>query len=621
MTTSKDLCDLKFLSFNNRGRRYIRAYRNVWVSQKLDKDGKVLKPGHSKPKEQHQVGALLDDGRVIVSEKFTNKFPQFLGTDWYFCNCSLVDEESFDQFQAKQKQETPSQEDNKDIAEAEEVEIAEEEDVESEPTTKSFLPYFALSNLAMKCGITASLTSTFGKKDGRKFLDYAIYLFLESDSADCYEDWAFHQLLSANSEPMDGRAISKLLQLCTDEAWDKFWKDRYEHSKAANAAPMNEKIVRFCAFDSTSISTYSVMDDAAFGHAKQDSHLKQINLAVVFDQFSGDLVYAFTYDGSINDKATYAYAISRMTQAGFPMNEIMLITDRGYYSNFNSNTLLQESVHYLSGVPISKNSVEEKWILEKGRDIQDNPVFWNSLYETAYYTLPAEVWNVDGVERKTITHIYYSPRIATEQKAELNNMLTKTLDSLRNKQPVDQQQMQQARPYLQKVPKADSNIHKEPEKVWDFNPEPIRRFQGRAGYFILKSDVVENPITALSLYRLRSGIEQGFDQLKNSLGGRRMNVQNKAHKGKLLCVLIGTALRLMIRYNYERHQYLCPSSNVQIPGNSVTKLMRQLDRVQVTRRRSNESWLCGLVPRRMREWLGILFECPNPPRKFKLRGG
>jgi transposase len=563
---------------------------------------------------------LLDNGQVIVSEKFTNKFPQFLGTDWYFCDGSLVDEETFDKHQTGQKQAHPAQEERDEDTALENREIDDEDDVVSEPTSKSFLPYFALSNLAMKCGITSSLTATFGKMNGRKYLDYAIYLLLESGTADCYEDWAFHQLLSADSVSMDGREISKLLQLCTDEEWDKFWKERYEHSKAAHSTPINEKVVRFCAFDSTSISTYSTMDDAAFGHAKQDPNLKQINLATIVDQFSGDLVYAFTYDGSINDKATYAYAISRMTQAGFPMQEIILITDRGYYSNYNGNMLLQEGIHYLSGVPISQNSVEEKWILDKGQDFKSDPVFWNPLYEVAHYTLPAEKWKIDGIERKTFTHVYYSPRVATEQNTELNNMVTKTLDSLRKKQPVDPQQMQQARPYLHKVPKADGNCHKEIEKVWDFNHEPIRRFQGRAGYFVLKSDIVEDPITALSLYRLRNGVEQGFDQLKNSLGGRRLNVQNKAHKGKLLAVLIGTALRLMIRYNLERHQHLCPASKVQIPGNSVTKLMRQLDRVQVTRAKSNEAWVCGLVPKRMRDWLGILLECPVPPREFKLRG-
>lgn len=108
MTTSKDLSNLSFLVFTNRGRRYVRAYRNVWIPQVLDKKGKVLKAGYSKPKEQHQVGALLDNNRVLVSEKFTNKFPQFLGCDWYFYNRQLVDEETYDKITASQiPSETP----------------------------------------------------------------------------------------------------------------------------------------------------------------------------------------------------------------------------------------------------------------------------------------------------------------------------------------------------------------------------------------------------------------------------------------------------------------------------------------------------------------------------------
>ena len=89
MATSKDLSNLSFLVFTNRGRRYVRAYRNVWIPQVLDKKGKVLKAGYSNPKEQHQVGALLDNNRVLVSEKFTNKCPQCRGWEWDFYNRQL----------------------------------------------------------------------------------------------------------------------------------------------------------------------------------------------------------------------------------------------------------------------------------------------------------------------------------------------------------------------------------------------------------------------------------------------------------------------------------------------------------------------------------------------------
>lgn len=139
-----------------------------------------------------------------------------------FYNRQLVDEETYDKITASQiPSETPQEGSDTDVIESAQAD-SEDTDV-PEPTSKSFLPYFALSNLARKCGITNSLTSVSGK--GRKqFLYYALYLLLTSGSADCYEDWAFHQLLSAESEPMNGRDISKLLQLCTDEAWDKFGK-------------------------------------------------------------------------------------------------------------------------------------------------------------------------------------------------------------------------------------------------------------------------------------------------------------------------------------------------------------------------------------------------------------
>ena len=35
MLTSKDLTTLNFLEFSSNGRRYIRAYKNEWVSKKV----------------------------------------------------------------------------------------------------------------------------------------------------------------------------------------------------------------------------------------------------------------------------------------------------------------------------------------------------------------------------------------------------------------------------------------------------------------------------------------------------------------------------------------------------------------------------------------------------------
>ena len=52
MMTSKDLTTLNFLEFSSQGRRYVRAYKNEWISKKVT--GKVK--GVSRAKEQHHVG-------------------------------------------------------------------------------------------------------------------------------------------------------------------------------------------------------------------------------------------------------------------------------------------------------------------------------------------------------------------------------------------------------------------------------------------------------------------------------------------------------------------------------------------------------------------------------------
>ena len=94
MMTSKDLTTLttlNFLEFSSQGRRYVRAYKNEWISKKVT--GTVK--GVSRAKEQHHVGSLVDQYRVRLSPKFLEKFPEFAGKQWFYENNLLKDEEVF----------------------------------------------------------------------------------------------------------------------------------------------------------------------------------------------------------------------------------------------------------------------------------------------------------------------------------------------------------------------------------------------------------------------------------------------------------------------------------------------------------------------------------------------
>lgn len=615
MTTSVDTFPLNFLTFKSNGRTYIRAYRNTWVPKQVDEAGNVVKKAGSAPAEQHHVGVLLPNGKVKVSKKFIEKFPIFAGQDWYYLDRQLVDEDTF-----FAKTPDPIEVATKGI----EVESVEEEDVQEEdveprfsgPEVKNFLPYYALASLAQKTGIVDALTDTFGKEAAMCWRDLAIYQVLDSGSADCFEFWAEEQYLPNVSSKMDGRVISKLLRTCSEQAWDKFWRERYEQAQKATVATTGERAIRFCAFDSTSISTYSESELAAYGHAKQDADLPQINLATIVDQFTGDLVYAFAYEGSINDKSTYTYIYQRMESVGFPMQEIMLITDRGYYSTFNANEMLKNGMHYLSGMPIARGSSEEAWILQNGSNIQDMPQFWDNVNEVAHFTM-TETWSVPNAPKKqTYIHFIYDHEIARTAKTSLNNLITSVLDTLNKGEQVDAQAMSAARPYLKQVNDPNSNPHMKPKKRWIFDQASIERHHKRAGFYVLKSDVVSDPVVAVTLYRMRAIIEQGFDQLKHQVNGNRLRVRESSHRGKLFMFLLATSLRMSIRFNADHHKMLAPNSRVAIPGNSLDKLFARLNRIKIRRHNQESKWLVDLLPRSVRDMLAVLFKAGCPPKEL-----
>lgn len=624
MTTSKDLCQLNFLTFKNRGHTYVRAYRNVWIPKKVDDKGNVLKKAGSAPAEQHQVGALLPSGRVKISKNFLKKFPVFEGVDWYFLDRQLVDEETYysktpDPVEQAAQQTAEPETDHVQTQQQKSVDAINEAASFSGPEVKNFLPYFALASLAQANGLFDALKEVFGKQDAICWRDYAIYQILNGGSADCFQYWAMDQHLPNISAKMDGRKISKLLQGCSQEAWDRFWKARFDQAKKIDNANGDERLVRFCAFDSTSISTYADWTPAAYGHAKQDSDLKQINLATVMDQLTGIIVYAFVYEGSINDKATYSYVYSRMQQAGFPMNEIMLVTDRGYYSSGNAYEMLKNNAHYLSAVPIAKDSVEEKWIIEQGDSIKDMPHFWDNVNQVAHFRRQ-EKWKLpDGSFKETYTHILFDPDTAQEAKSSLNNLLTRTVDSLNKGLSVDQQAFNSARPYLKQIPNPDGKQHMQVEKIWVFNQPAIERHHKRAGFWVLKTDVVDDPVVAVTLYRMREYIEQGFDQLKNEVNGRRLRVQERSHLGKVLHFLLAVSLRVNARFRFDHHKQLVPCSKLEIPSNSLDTFLARINRYKIRRMNPSQQWLLDLVPKSVQSMLNVMFGIGRLPKRMVIR--
>ena len=117
-------------------------------------------------------------------------------------------------------------------------------------------------------------------------------------------------------------------------------------------------IPQFLALDSTSISTYSeTIASAAYGHARQDPHLRQVNLSLGVDYETGDVCYAYESEGSTNDKQLYLAIVQRMIDHQFDLYNTVLVTDRGYHSLMNMQKLINLELKFVQGVTRAEDSV------------------------------------------------------------------------------------------------------------------------------------------------------------------------------------------------------------------------------------------------------------------------
>lgn len=139
-----------------------------------------------------------------------------------------------------------------------------------------------------------------------------------------YDFWRQQVWLPKNIR-LSGQRISEILQSVTKHQINEYFQLRHLRQGEVwerifeKQPELKGKKIEY-ALDSTSISSYSDNPLAQFGHAKQNESLKQINLTVVCDQRSGEIVFAYLYDGSVNDVVSLQDVLWAMKEANFDLS-------------------------------------------------------------------------------------------------------------------------------------------------------------------------------------------------------------------------------------------------------------------------------------------------------------
>ena len=121
----------------------------------------------------------------------------------------------------------------------------------------------------------------------------------------------------------------------------------------------------YCAFDTTSISSYSEkLSQVRYGKNKDGDSLPQINLALLYGETSSLPFFYKKLSGNISDVSTIKRLLNDMEF--LECKKIKLVMDRGFYSESNINALFTEHLKFLIGAKLSLKFVGSE--VDKVRD-------------------------------------------------------------------------------------------------------------------------------------------------------------------------------------------------------------------------------------------------------------
>lgn len=568
-------------TYVRKGHTYVEAYRNEWDPEKK----------RSRIAQRKYVGVLdTTTGRVRLGKKYLSENPQYEGKILYYEDKQLVER-------------TPE-------------EVQEELDKRVPSPLNEVVSYGASAAcwlVAQQSGMLEDLKKTFGAEVGADLLRLAVYQYLDGGSMDCFEQWASQHWLP-KARTFSGQRISEMLSKITHQDITSYLKLRnhrcVEHfNKVKTQAEELKKPgprFRYLALDSTALSTYSVtISSAAYGYAKQNPELRQVNFTLGVDYLNGDVCYAYESEGSITDKSVYPHLMMDLHHNGYNLQDTVIVTDRGYQSIYNIQRLLDIEINYVCGVPLTEESVKQ--LFERYKSSLSNPAFLNGRLKVAART-SKELWekatDSGPLHLSTSLHLYKYPELAAQQAISLHQKIEEVLEKKNSGEKLHSADRSRVRNYI-----VENN-----KNVWGKNIKGLEEFLTRAGCFAIRTNCIEDPFECLAVYKQRQIVETAFRQMKVLNGNNRLRCTERTYVGKLLLFVIAQSLRMRMLYTVKENEQRL---DLDLPGDSLDKAMAMLKGIMAIRPPSKAVWAGRPISKKARDILELLGINNKFPRNLK----
>lgn len=411
---------------------------------------------------------------------------------------------------------------------------------------------YLLDAIGEKLGITKDLKQCF-PDEYKQILSLAYYLILE-DSTPLYrfEKWgSLHKHPYGNN--ITSQRSSELFASITEESKHRFFtlqgKRRIEQE--------------FWAYDTTTLSSYSdILRQVQYGHNKEHDKLPQLKLALVFGKDSNLPFYYRKLGGNIPDSKTIRRFLEELDILGY--SKVKLIMDRGFFSEYNINSLFQNHIKFLMSAKMSLNFIQNELddIYDTFRDFEH----YNENYAIYYRTVRTN-WNYtqnrpykgDKLKesRRIYIHFYYNIDQAADDEKDFDRRLIALKQELESGERIPQHEKLYQQYFTYKTtPKRGTHV-----TVIEENVNAAKR---NYGFFALITNEKMDAITALELYRNKDVVEKAFGNLKERLNMRRNLVSSEQSlDGKLFIQFVAL---IYLSYIKKQMQEKALFKSYTIPG-------------------------------------------------------
>jgi len=287
-----------------------------------------------------------------------------------------------------------------------------------------------------------------------------------------------------------------------------------------------------------------------------------LKLALVFGKDSNLPFYYRKLGGNIPDSKTIRRFLEELDILGY--SKVKLIMDRGFFSEYNINSLFQNHIKFLMSAKMSLNFIQNELddIYDTFRDFEH----YNENYAIYYRTVRTN-WNYtqnrpykgDKLKesRRIYIHFYYNIDQAADEEKDFDRRLIALKQELESGERIPQHEKLYQQYFTYKTtPKRGTHV-----TVIEENVNAAKR---NYGFFALITNEKMDAITALELYRNKDVVEKAFGNLKERLNMRRNLVSSEQSlDGKLFIQFVAL---IYLSYIKKQMQEKALFKSYTIPG-------------------------------------------------------